>query len=84
MIALSSLILLPVVLAVQVSLFCLLVLCRKIPYNQFTPPFFPTLGATVCPSLGGPSSGVAQLCWVQQRQSAEGAGRVWKSLQPHH
>jgi hypothetical protein len=35
-------------------------------------------------SLGGPSSGVVQLCWVQQRQSNEDTGRVWKGIQPHH
>ena len=64
-----------------------LVLCREIgktPHNQFTFPFFPALGAAVCPSLGGPPSGVIQLCWFQQRQPIEDAGRVWKGLQPHH
>ena len=35
--------------------------------------YFPTLGAPVCPAFGGPSSGVVQLCRVQQRQSTEDA-----------
>jgi hypothetical protein len=88
MIALSSLVLFPVVLAVQVSLFCLsspwffVAKFGKTPQPTF--PFFPALGAAVRPSLGGPSSGVVQLCWVQQRQSTEDAGRVWKGLRPHH
>jgi hypothetical protein len=76
MIAFSSLILLPFVFAVQVS-------PNPVPdQNHVT--FFPTLGALVCPGIGGPSSGVVQQCWVQQWQSTEDAGRVWKGLQPHH
>jgi hypothetical protein len=80
MLVLSSLIFLPVVLAVQVSLllvlisltYITLVLCRKFGktlYNQLTfPPFFsPTLGAAICPSFRRTSGGVVQLCWVQQR-----------------